>query len=200
MKRIHGNLPGTETGEGDGVAASAHDRLSLILETMTNAGKTGVGLCLSLLADALSGDGEDDDEGVMCWWNGRSSLCVFLLFLCFPVGCLSLVALPPSPFVSSFSFPCPLSPVLLSMLSLSVLCSSISPLSLLVPFIYASAEDGCLQPWLRRNKLLSAGLHVLLVEGVVDDVAANLDCNQHWGGSSPLEETLLMPEDGVLLL
>jgi hypothetical protein len=55
---------------------------------------------------------------------------------------------------------------------------SIFPLSLLVPFIYASVEDGCLQPRLRRNKLLSAGLHVLLVEGVVDDVAANLDCNQ----------------------
>jgi len=54
---------------------------------MTNAGNTGVGLCLSLLADALSGDGEDDDEGVMCWCNGRSSLYVFLLFLCFPVGC-----------------------------------------------------------------------------------------------------------------
>jgi len=53
-------------------------------------------VCLSLLADALSGDGKDDDKGVMCWWNGRSSLCVFLLFLCFPVGCLSLVALPPS--------------------------------------------------------------------------------------------------------
>ena len=49
----------------------AHDRLSLNL---------------SLLADALSGDGEDDDEGVMCWRNGCSSLCVFLLFLCFPVG------------------------------------------------------------------------------------------------------------------
>jgi len=37
---------------------------------MTNAGKTGVGLCLSLLADAFSGDDEDDDEGVMCWRNG----------------------------------------------------------------------------------------------------------------------------------
>jgi len=85
------------------------------------------------------------------------------------------------------------------MLSLSVLCSSIFPLSLLVPFIYASAEDGCLQPWLRRNKLLFAGLHVLLVVGVVDVIAANLDYNQRWGGSSPLEETLLMAEDGVLL-
>jgi len=92
-----------------------------------------------------------------------------------------------------FSFPCPLSPVLLSVLSLSVLCSSIFPLSLLVPFIYASAEDGCLQLRLRRNKLLSTGLHVLLVAGVVDDVAVNLNCNQRWGGSSPLEETLLMP-------
>jgi len=108
---MHGNLPGAETGEGDGAAASAHDRLSLILETMTNAGKTGVGLCLSLLTDALSGDGEDDDEGVMCWWNRRSSLCVFLLFLCFPVGCLSLVAFPPSLSISFFfvslpSLPC----------------------------------------------------------------------------------------------
>jgi hypothetical protein len=54
---------------------------------MTNAGKTGVGLCLSLLADAFSGDDEDDDEGVMCWRNGCSSLCVFLLLLCFPGGC-----------------------------------------------------------------------------------------------------------------
>ena len=71
----------------------AHDRLSLIMETMTNAGKTGVGLCLSLLADALSGDDEDNDEGVMCWRNGCSSLCVFLLLLCFPVGCCFIAPL-----------------------------------------------------------------------------------------------------------
>jgi hypothetical protein len=30
--------------------------------------------------------------------------------------------------------------------------------------------------------------------------ATNLDCNQHWGWSSQLEATLLMDEDGVLLL
>jgi len=189
---MHGNLPGAETGEGDGAAASAHDRLSLILETMTNAGKTGVGLCLSLLVDALSRDGEDDDEGVICC--GRDVLssvfsCSFTVFL--RAASLSLLFLPLP--LSLFSFPCPLSPVLLSVLSLSVLCSSIFPLSLLVPFIYASAEDGCLQLRLRRYKLLSAGLHVLLVAGVVDGVAANLDYNQRWGGSSPLEETLLMP-------
>jgi len=47
---------------------------------------TGVGLCLSRLADAFSGDDKDDDEGVMCRRNGCSSLCVFLLFLYFPVG------------------------------------------------------------------------------------------------------------------
>jgi len=67
---------------------------------MTNACKAGVGLYLFLLVDALSGDSKDDDEGVMCWWNGRSSLCVFLLFLCFLVGCLSLVTLPLSLFFS----------------------------------------------------------------------------------------------------
>jgi hypothetical protein len=70
---------------------------------MTNASKAGVGLCLFLLLDALSKDGKDDDEGVMCWWNGRSSLGVFLLFLYFPVGCLSLVTLPL--FLFFFSFP-----------------------------------------------------------------------------------------------
>jgi len=189
---MHGNLPGAETGEGDGAAASAHDRLSLILETMTNAGKTGVGLCLSRLADALSGDGEDDDEGVMCCgMDVLSSMfsCSFLFSCRLPLSrCSSSLSL-----CLFFSFPCPLSPVLLSVLSFSVLCSSIFPLSLLVPFIYASAEDVCLQPRLRRNKLLSAGLHVLLVAGVIDDVVVNLNCNQRWGGSSPLEETLLMP-------
>jgi hypothetical protein len=61
---------------------------------MRNASKAGVGLYLFLLLDVLSGDGKDDDEGVMCWWNGCSSLCFFLLFLYFPVGCLSLVTLP----------------------------------------------------------------------------------------------------------
>ena len=121
--------------------------------TVMNTSKTGVGLCLSLLADALYGDGEDDDDGVMYWWNGCSSLCIFLLFLCFLVGCISLVALPASPSVS-FSFPCPLSPILLSVLSLSILCSSIFLISLLVSFIYATAEDGYLQPWLRRKLLL----------------------------------------------
>ena len=64
-----------------------HERLSLILETMMNAGKTSVGLCLSLLVDALSRDGDDDDEGVMCCQNGCSSLCVFLLVPCFLVSC-----------------------------------------------------------------------------------------------------------------
>jgi len=48
---------------------------------------TSVGLCLSLLADAFSAEDEDDDEGVICRQNGCSSLCVFLLFLCFPGGC-----------------------------------------------------------------------------------------------------------------
>ncbi|KAJ6970490.1 hypothetical protein NC653_034931 [Populus alba x Populus x berolinensis] len=118
-----------------------------------NTSKTGAGLYLSLLADALYRDGEDDDDGVMCWWNGCYSLCVFLLFLCFLVGCISLVALPTSPFVS-FSFPFPLSPVLLSMLSLSILCSSIFLISLLVSFIYVTVKDGCLQSWLRRKLLL----------------------------------------------
>ena len=46
----------------------------------------------------------------------------------------------------------------------------------------------------------ATGLHFLLVAGVVDDVAANLDCNQRWGWSSQLEATLLMAKDGVLLL
>ncbi|KAL9344202.1 hypothetical protein Peur_064633 [Populus x canadensis] len=36
--------------------------------------------------------------------------------------------------------------------------------------------------------------------GVVDDVAVNLERNQRWGWSSLLEETLLMADDGVLLL
>jgi len=58
----------------------AHNRSSLILKTTTNAGNW----CWSL---SFSGDDEDDDEGVMCLRNGCSSLCVFLLFLCFPVGC-----------------------------------------------------------------------------------------------------------------
>jgi len=44
------------------------------------------------------------------------------------------------------------------------------------------------------------GLHSLSVVGVVDDVAVNLERNQRWGWSSPLEETLLMADDGVLLL
>ncbi|KAJ6992507.1 hypothetical protein NC653_015788 [Populus alba x Populus x berolinensis] len=78
----------------DGAAASAHDRLSLILETMTNAGKAGVALRL-LLANALSGDGEDDDEGVMCWWNGRYSLCFSYSFsVCLWAASLSLLFLP----------------------------------------------------------------------------------------------------------
>jgi hypothetical protein len=46
----------------------------------------------------------------------------------------------------------------------------------------------------------ATGLHFLPVAGVVDDVAANLDCNQRWGWSSQLEATLLMAKDGVLLL
>ena len=61
---------------------------------MANAGNTGVGLCLSLLADALSGDDEDDDPGVMCWCTGRSSLCILLLFLCFYGLLLRLILSP----------------------------------------------------------------------------------------------------------
>jgi len=76
--------------------------------------------------------------------------CSFSVFLW--AASLSLLFLPL--LLSLFLFPCPLSPVLLFVLSLSILCSSIFLLSLLVPFIYASAEDKCLQLWLRRNKLL----------------------------------------------
>jgi hypothetical protein len=33
----------------------------------------------------------------------------------------------------------------------------------------------------KKQIVVVAGLHVLPVAGVVDDVAANLDCNQRWG-------------------
>ena len=57
-----------------------------------NNSKAGVCLCHSLLSGD-DGDDEDDDEGVKCWLNARSSPVVFLHFICF-VGCLSFVLLP----------------------------------------------------------------------------------------------------------
>jgi len=52
----------------------------------------------------------------------------------------------------------------------------------------------------KKQIVVVASLYVLPVTGVVHDVAINLDYNQHWGWSSPLEETLLMVEDRVLPL
>jgi hypothetical protein len=58
----------------------AHDRLSLIL---------------SLLANALSGDGEDDDEGVMCWRNECPFPLCFLALSLFSCGLLLRLILAP---------------------------------------------------------------------------------------------------------
>lgn len=47
----------------------------------------------------------------------------------------------------------------------------------------------------RVPSIAAVGLHLHLVAGAVEDVAANLDCNQRWGWSSQLEAMLLMVGD-----